>query len=305
MKIIFRKFRLTELIICILFIFQFSKTIAQTPWVPVNATWYYQYGVMGPGIFFNKWVCTKDTIVLGKNCSYIELMQGNYVTGDFFNFNMMYEDSNIVYWYNAYQNSFSILYNFNAQANDSWITSGDSCDFLVAVDSVSSQIINGDTLKVLFISSDPDVEWGGKVIQKIGNTWRPTPNFMTYCYGWIEDLHYYTGLRCYSDDSLGFYETGIAPSCDTVINSVEEVYMNENLSLYPNPINDKLFIKSKVGTLKTNFYSIQNSLGKIVQTGIINSDFINTENLIPGIYFLKIKMKNQNAFGRFVKINTE
>ena len=305
MKIIFQKLRLTQLFICICFIFQFSNGVAQTPWVPVNATWYYQYGVMGPGIFFNKWVCTKDTMLLGKNCSYIELVQGNYVTGDFFNFNIMYEDSNIVYWYNAFQNSFSVLYNFNSQTGDSWTTTGDSCEFLVTVDSVSSQIIGGDTLKVLFISSDSLVDWNGKVIQKIGNTSRPTPDFMTYCYGEIEDLHYYTGLRCYSDDSLGLYETGIAASCDTVINSIGEIYNAEKFSSYPNPVEDKLFIEFKSGIVKNNFYSIQNSLGETIQSGNINSDFINTENLNPGIYFLKIKIENQIVFGRFIKMRAE
>lgn len=287
----------------LLLFFLFNKNAdAQAPWVPVNATWYYQFGVMGPQIYFNKWVCTKDTIMLGKNCSYIEKVYGNYVTGDFFNFNIMYEDSNIVYWYNAFQNSFSVLYNFNAQPGDSWTTSGDSCEFVVNVDSVSYQVINGDTLKVLFISSDPNVEWNGKVIENIGNIWRPTPNFMTYCYGWIEDLHYYTGLRCYDDDTLGLYETGIAPSCDTIINAVPEYFFNDGISVYPNPSTQLLNISFSESDKKNSIYFIQNSVGKTEQQGILTENFIDVKNLSPGVYFLKVVSERKTFVKYFIKI---
>lgn len=82
---------------------------------------------------------------------------------------------------------------------------------------------------------------------------------------------------------------------------VGEITPEQNLKLYPNPANDKLFVASN--TLQNGDVVIIDMLGKIVaQQSLMNSKtIINTNHLLPGVYSLKIIGINTQIQSVFVK----
>ncbi len=70
--------------------------------------------------------------------------------------------------------------------------------------------------------------------------------------------------------------------------TIEESSLNEKLLIYPNPaINVVNFNKPYIGN-----YFITNIMGKVVQQGALeNSNYLQLNNLISGVYFLKVENK--------------
>ena len=76
--------------------------------------------------------------------------------------------------------------------------------------------------------------------------------------------------------------------------------MGNNITLYPNPVNDKLTIEAEA-TLGT--VEIYNLMGALVysQKGCTNKVEINTSDLQSGIYFIRMTNDNASETRRFVK----
>lgn len=90
------------------------------------------------------------------------------------------------------------------------------------------------------------------------------------------------------------------PSISPEFYSVGE--MNENLiSLYPNPVNDVIFIDSDQLVME---YSLYNVLGeKILHNTIIDKQGINVQSLEPSTYFLEvITVDNLKYMAKFIKL---
>lgn len=68
--------------------------------------------------------------------------------------------------------------------------------------------------------------------------------------------------------------------------------MHNLLEIYPNPINDILYIKG--GTMNT-FVEIRNNAGVLVESIIDFNDHINVPHLISGLYYLTIKSKHNRT----------
>jgi|AntAceMinimDraft_16_1070373.scaffolds.fasta_scaffold03989_2 hypothetical protein len=74
--------------------------------------------------------------------------------------------------------------------------------------------------------------------------------------------------------------------------------MDNSISIYPNPANEKLFVNSKN---KLTNYSIYNSIGELISEGKIINSFIYVNNLQRGFYYVKIKTVNQFKVLKFIK----
>ena len=93
-------------------------------------------------------------------------------------------------------------------------------------------------------------------------------------------------------------------SRDLVANLIYTVGVGEqtgnNITLYPNPVNDKLTIEAEaaLGTIE-----IYNLMGALVysQKGCTNKVEINTSDLQSGIYFIRMTNDNASETRRFVK----
>ena len=70
-----------------------------------------------------------------------------------------------------------------------------------------------------------------------------------------------------------------------------------NISIYPNPVKDKLLIQGLSNISKVYIYNV---LGKLVLSKI-NSSEIYLDNLESGIYIIKIRVDNRDVIRKFIK----
>lgn len=83
---------------------------------------------------------------------------------------------------------------------------------------------------------------------------------------------------------------------------LEEVVISDDISIYPNPFNDKLFFETR-GSQEDVFYSVSNVLGQVVTSGRFNTrmNSFDTSSWISGAYMISFYSKNQMHSFRVVK----
>lgn len=292
----------TTLIIIIIFasLNSFSQNFA-----PIGAKWY--YSVLPPWSWPNDEYymtvdVTKDSIINGKLFTEVK---PSYVFCAGYNFNSawIYNEDNIVYFYDTTMNTLQILYNFNASANDSWSikyrTYNENIDSLkVVVDSTRIQIINSIPLKVLnvrYISlNDTSFSYSSQIIERIGDLWYLF-NFvyhMASC-----DTDYPGGLRCYNDSIFGSYSTGIAPSCTYVHTKIDDNPNNQKtqFSIFYNLSNNKFNVNAT--TDNRCVIVLFNEIGQIIKEFNFQKQLeFNINDLRSGLYFAKIINTENNYF---------
>jgi len=70
-----------------------------------------------------------------------------------------------------------------------------------------------------------------------------------------------------------------------------------NISIYPNPVDDKLFIQGLQKETKVSIYTI---LGKLVLSKMTSSE-IDVNNLKSGVYIIKIVAGQKETIQKFIK----
>lgn len=279
---------------------------AQT-WAPIGAKWYYNFYGSSYSIFES----VGDTVINGITCRKIQKSKPyDYCFRPMQEYTYYSNDS--VYFYDFNISDFQLLYDFDAVAGDFWFYrfpgynfSGDMDSIKTIVDSTDFVIINGITLKRLFVHYEDynfEYEWlfddygldTSIIIEFIGDL-RHMVN--TYALdGWLSEYPLGNFVRCYDDSFIGHYETGIVDSCNYVNLLDITDFENESFSVYPNPTNDKIFLDGD-----SSFYKIYSSDGKLIQSGEVGSEHaIDVSNLQNGIYFLTLDDSKQAI--RFVKV---
>ncbi|OFY86463.1 MAG: hypothetical protein A3K10_14760 [Bacteroidetes bacterium RIFCSPLOWO2_12_FULL_31_6] len=91
-----------------------------------------------------------------------------------------------------------------------------------------------------------------------------------------------------------------------VSTSIKEIFMNNNVLLFPNPINDgymSIEIKNNSKSINLN-YHIFNSIGKMIQSNLIPIQVdkfnIDLTNLSQGIYFIKLQINSELITKKFI-----
>jgi hypothetical protein len=273
----------------------FTSEVYSQNFAPIGATWHYEISENSPASNYSKWEVVSDSIILGQSTRRIEHTVGsNGMVHE--EFMLVYENSSIVYKYHSISNSFTILYDFNAVAGDTWITKFDTCEVLISVDSTSMTLINGFNLKVLHISNG----YMETITEKIGNSQRPLQNVDWNCYNSPVDGAYYHGLRCYSDNIIGSYSTGVSATCTSISTSVIETENDISFSIFPNPAKNSIQIDLK--NLSNDTFTLYNSTGKSIYTIklISKSTKIDVSNYTKGIYFYTISNSNKLSSGKLV-----
>jgi len=117
----------------------------------------------------------------------------------------------------------------------------------------------------------------------------------------------------YTHNGNGYYNPS-APQGDAVriynyvrlVRNGSSTGINENkdnhlFNVYPNPVSDELTIEMKV-TGEIASFELLNSIGQIVQNGsLIEKIVINTNDLVPGIYLLKLQNGNTFEVKKLIK----
>lgn len=169
---------------------------------PQGAEWYFHVWSQGPITeppfsYIRKTVSGVEE-VQGHTCSVIDL------------YDYVYEEDNIVYWYNQDNDAFTVLYDFNAEAGESWYCDIAECSFLVTVQSVDSVTWNNRTYRTQYVAGCyadnlDNVVFEGRIIDGIG--YEKGLFFNWGSCGIICGAEY-EYMRCYIEDGELLYHEG-------------------------------------------------------------------------------------------------
>ena len=300
------------LVSCVVYCFVWQVK-AQTEFAPIGAEWYYTYTFGYSPNHFNHIISEKDTIVEGNNCRILR---------------QYYDDSNIanekyiikqeqskVYYY--YQDQFNLLYDFDAEVNDTvkfslmgvkYFFDGNqnpafySKDTIFSIRFVVKDItINAQNLKTFTTEA---------LEEDVFDTYFPSSYIYTEKIGLhsefilkIEDIYYipefppYNSLRCYSDADFSFISdewTTISLPCDYSLSSnINTLKDEENVKIYPNPFSNNIFVSTNNGGNVT----IIDISGKIIHYSELSNGVnkISTNHFSKGTYFVKVQNKNNSS----------
>lgn len=271
-------------------------------WASNSSIWRYNF-IQLAGRGFIEISVVKDTLIDGINCKKLnkKQYQENAFTGNTQVFDIgdefTYENNGVVFI--RYNNQFDTLYNFNANANDSWNVPGNSpvssvCNDISQVKVISTDniTINNVSLKRLIVDYEYKANFviRDTIIERIGS-------LQQYLMPWDNCLSTVDGneggeLRCYEDATIGEYKHNFFSDC-TVLISVEDK-LNNVAKIYPNPFSDIIQIE-KLQVEKSyqiKLYDIQGSL--LLAT---NETIIHTHAFAKGMYILEIS-ENNKVIGR-------
>ncbi len=169
---------------------------------PLGAEWYFHVWSQGPITeppfsYIRKTVSGVEE-VQGHTCSVIDL------------YDYVYEEDNIVYWYNQDNDAFTVLYDFNAEAGESWYCDITGCSFLVTVQSVDSVTWNNRTYRTQYVAGCyadnlDNVVFAGRIIDGIGYEKGLFFNWGSCGIICGADYEY---MRCYLEDGELLYHEG-------------------------------------------------------------------------------------------------
>ncbi len=105
------------------------------------------------------------------------------------------------------------------------------------------------------------------------------------------------GLLAVATYGAGMFTSIINSTKDKT--TVKQIWMN-NISLYPNPIVDELYVDMYNHNALDASYKIYDLKGKIVAEGIFEK-VIYTKDLSPGIYFIRLNIDDKMVTKKIVK----
>ena len=286
----------------VFFAFLFSLQIFGQDFAPVGAKWYYDELA---GMYWSPYdvdyilyTSEKDTIIKGQNCR--KLIKRHDLDCYFRPKNeFVFSKHDSVFFYDAKIDTFQLLYNFNASEGDNWsfiykdYTESGYDTVNVNVDSIGNINANNQVLRLLYVTYTARLSWGishyqSIIIEKMGDIF-----FMFNFYqssNIVCDGNLSRGLRCYEDSNLGSYHFPSMESCaykhlwtGTKSNKESEIH------IYPNPINESIYISGLNQLTNFKIYDIN---GRVIKSGEIIDSEIKTNELIKGIYFLKLHDSN-------------
>ena len=231
-----------------------------------------------PPFYYVRYSVTGVEEVHGHTCSVVN--DDQYV----------YQENNVVYWYNQTKDAFTVLYDFNAEAGDSWYCDVAECTYLVTVDSVG--YIVGDSYfdisyrrrHVTAYESDggTDPIFEGWIIDGIGYDKCLFPDELT-CYGGGNDSGEFCYIRCYYEEgnTTMLYHYG-EYSCTFIPDAVSE-NTESPIKVYPTPAKDRVVIEG-INPVEVQVY---NGLGQMVKR-MKGTNEIDLAELPRGVYLLRI-----------------
>ena len=209
------------LTLAILLAFALNGVAQPGSFAPQGAEWYFD--VFNPWGMHHEYALFSvdgDTIIQGHHCS---IITQNFVeTGPGHEYGeFVYQEGNKVYWFNPTTNDFTTLYDFDAEAGDSWYYEVGSCSHLVTVDSVGSVTWDGHTYRtqwVKFNEYQNHPAFRGKIIEGIGYEKGLFPSVWTCNGDILYDASEIEYLRCYVEDGdILYHERDF--NCDNNENS--------------------------------------------------------------------------------------
>ena len=196
------------LTVSILLAFALGGVAQPGSFAPQGAEWYFNLSsFMGSPYSYYRMAVEGDTIIQGHTCSVItqHFLGGN---GDK---QYVYEENRVVYWYNQTIQAFTTLYDFNAEAGESWVCEIESCAFTVNVNHVIQTTWEGHTYRMQNVFAENEggsvIPFSGYIIEEIGYIHGLFPDPYS-CSNSVYDGQYPEYLRCYFVDGELLYHEG-------------------------------------------------------------------------------------------------
>ena len=215
----------------------------------------------------------------------------NYYDNDYYEIAgdsiLIYEKDSIVYYFKS--DEFFILYDFTAKEGDTIpsISYPDNCDstYIITIDSISFQYVNQDSLRKFHFHINDDAD-SFYYLERIGY-----PDYLlpTFSYGCdiLTGPHYPGPLRCYMDNIIGTFSSGVSPTCD-YITGINEVDRKCQVNIFPNPTRGIVEIYLEDNQVYT--YEIVDQLGRLMENESFQSyKRIDLSDYMNGLYFVILK----------------
>ncbi len=265
---------------------------------PIGATWHYSYQTINPNIIsFKKIESVSDTTINGVLCKKFKENTSNVSY-------YLYSKNDSVFVYK--ENTFHLLYDFGANAGEtitlgSYYKTYNGLPLKMTIDSVKTILVSGQQRKVQFVTCGDRmiIEFGGQVIQGIGNTNYMFPTLDNAPEG---------PLRCYQETNSSLFinpyyknENWNKTDCEQLIvmNYISETETKNSISVFPNPTNNYLNVN---GIELNSKFRIYDTTGREVFQGIFNkSKTVDMKFLENGIYYIEITNCDTKTVYKFIK----
>ena len=200
----------------------------------------------------------------------------------------IYDENDVVYWWNKELQEFTVLYDFGAVEGDEWEIKVGTESVVMHVDAVEQYEYEGRVFKMLRVSDMGNV-FSGTIVRGIGHLTSFFPEkLMNQAKGYRVE-----GIRCFWKEDRLMFKYG-EKDCDEVYEEyhdygVEEPVLTEGLQVYPNPTTGLITITG----IQSGEYRITNTIGQTLMTGRIDNENqqINVSQLPNGLYFITIAGK--------------
>ncbi|MCF8388929.1 MAG: T9SS type A sorting domain-containing protein [Bacteroidales bacterium] len=277
-------------------------------WVDEGAMWHYSYfNLMEAGYF--KITYEKDTLINGKHCQQLLPVQhkftwdqyGNYLYLGAVNhaYEYTYQNGDTVFYFQ--NGEFYILYNFGAQAGDTWDLGVDtnnlSCSkSIVQVDSTGTMEFYDETYRWISLSplEGSSVGLKGMAVERFGALDNYLFPFDRCCdSNMIVEFPVY-GFSCFQDNRFPLYNA-TNKDCDFPSFTGEGSPLPK-ISIYPNPTRDFIYILG-IHNFELEVY---NPYGKLMirKQNMVSLDL---SKFSKGIYFLKIYLEGEVMTKKIIK----
>lgn len=251
----------------------------------VGSEWYYEITNLNGSITYQHLEYAADTTVNNKDVVIIIRTNTLYdkdvhteVTKEY-----LYEENNVVYWWNKELNSFTILYDLGAQVGDEWNIHVGTETITMHVNSVEQYVYEGTTYRLLHVS-DAEGLFSGEIMSGVGHLTSFFPErLMTQSKAYRVE-----GIRCYWREGELVFKYG-DNDCDEVYEQYHhglDEMDDAAFAVYPNPTDGIITISG----LQSGAYRITNIVGQAVLTGSIDDDNqqIDVSALPKGMYFITV-----------------
>lgn len=261
---------------------------------PLGATWYYDHTYFfGSNINdYAKLNVVGDTIIEGKACTIVFIENAYVYAAEFPDSIFLHFDSGKVYRYFDQYDVWGLQYDFNALAGDTLEIYGMAFSLLdsfpVVVDSVGSININSHDLKTqTYRSLFLNWEYDQKVFEGIGGTVFLFPKY-TVAENTI------IGLRCYEDSIIGFYNTGLVSTCDTILYlGLSSPTQIDRVTISPTIVNTSFNINNASDEkIRIDILNLSGYLVNAIEVTAKQQEFIRTAHWANGVYIIKIQMQS-------------
>ena len=292
---------------------QYWKSIPNANEIPnvisFPSEWYYEILNENGSITYQYMYQAGDTIVNDEPTQILVKINTLYDKGphEEITREYVYERDGKVYWWNKTLEEFTVLYDFSAQVDDSWVIKVGTETLIMHVNAVETLEYEGKTYRMLHVSDAGDF-FSGDIVCGIGHLTSFFPERLMR----NSDGFRVEGLRCYwVEDELVFNLDG-EEECDAIyseVHGIEEGGPSTGsgaFTVYPNPTNGILFVETFPETSRNGMfvssetfqetslpdqtYRITNLMGQTIKTGQITAKTqqIDVTNLPQGMYFISL-----------------